>query len=1039
MSLCPEFADDLQRQQLDDLQRQLVQSLQEVSEAAKRADRISKQAKSARASAAKQMLQAAERVKQATNHDLQTRQTNIGLEERLLFVQGRLAEAEGFAEQQRSMCKGLLAAKVAAEGKVQALELERDTYVAERNLFGKARADFHNQIHSLQAKVNELEAENAALRAAQVSSNQERQLLAKQIQVLEQTSVGAGQGMKPRGQFVHDARSGQDEPPAAPWEDDVRGKYNSFSPQRFEPRSVVDPRNVLPGSSVHTPPTLWPNEANDAQYRREPRQAFTPPTAPPIAAQHRHGAFPVDRFDLDTPSRLTASNHECPTMLPKPAEKLLVASSKPHGSPGSAQHESHEAAKPRRLADGIDLLVNKNADNFEFAYAVTNNKLTQLEFVAELDPQSENMCWRSEHSHGNKCKITLKPREQKVILGSLVRRNPHATAKLKGLNFSWTPRPLDKQAVKAADAAAQRGFKALEDQMHRHGILASKLITAETIQQRCRKAGIKQFLDVEFPPNDKSLFADPNSTKNPPVIWRRPKEFLKGTIRLFTDCIHPSDIAQGALGDCWYLASLAAMAEFPKLVEACFAKTEYNDLGVYEILCFKNGMQTSVIVDDLFPCDPESGKPCYSHVEGNELWVLLLEKAWAKLHGTYERIEGGIPHRALMDLTGDTGRTLNISKEPSLWERLLEFDRLGYLMCASTPGEDHLTKSTGKKPSAGIVPGHAYTLKGAKQYGEVTLVNLRNPWGQFEWDGDWSDKSPLWTQEMKNAFHPTLSANDGSFWMSFDDFLKHYDYLSVLYQCSRVGDKWLQTKMPLELTGENVCKQCLSFKIEVNTVGFFTLLQRDERILGTPDYVNLAFAVYGPMGAPGGPKEVLRSPSWSTREIVEEVRPEQPLKPGDYVVAVYNPSLAKDRTVALLLHFDQGKTRGSAEVPTKLCSLRPEMRQQLALATAIGSSESKVSKLGPFETSGAWTPCGGYALAVRNLQQGAMSVDWDFSKCSGLRLASDYDEAASRRMKVSTRVEAPTRGCQQHYQLVAELLSTSSKRNFGFGISYKPV
>jgi|TARA_B110000305_G_C19431785_1_gene636589 hypothetical protein len=32
--------------------------------------------------------------------------------------------------------------------------------------------------------------------------------------------------------------------------------------------------------------------------------------------------------------------------------------------------------------------------------------------------------------------------------------------------------------------------------------------------------------------------------------------------------------------------------------------------------------------------------------------VILLEKAWAKLHGSYERIIGGMAHYTFRDLTG---------------------------------------------------------------------------------------------------------------------------------------------------------------------------------------------------------------------------------------------------------------------------------------------------------------------------------------------------------------------------------------------------
>ena len=49
----------------------------------------------------------------------------------------------------------------------------------------------------------------------------------------------------------------------------------------------------------------------------------------------------------------------------------------------------------------------------------------------------------------------------------------------------------------------------------------------------------------------------------------------------------------------------------------------------------------------------------------------------------------------------------------------------------------------------GIVMGYAYTLVGTKKINsknnEIKFVQLRNPWGENEWNGKWSDNSPLWT------------------------------------------------------------------------------------------------------------------------------------------------------------------------------------------------------------------------------------------------------------------------------------------------------
>lgn len=55
---------------------------------------------------------------------------------------------------------------------------------------------------------------------------------------------------------------------------------------------------------------------------------------------------------------------------------------------------------------------------------------------------------------------------------------------------------------------------------------------------------------------------------------------------------------------------------------------------MYRVKFCKNGVWVTVTVDDYFPCYPE-GEPLFARAHGNELWVMLLEKAYAKLHGNY--------------------------------------------------------------------------------------------------------------------------------------------------------------------------------------------------------------------------------------------------------------------------------------------------------------------------------------------------------------------------------------------------------------------
>ena len=53
-----------------------------------------------------------------------------------------------------------------------------------------------------------------------------------------------------------------------------------------------------------------------------------------------------------------------------------------------------------------------------------------------------------------------------------------------------------------------------------------------------------------------------------------------------------------------------------------------------------NGRKHLVIVDDLIPCRvfaSGAAKPLFAFTKQHELWAMLLEKAWAKLFGSYRR------------------------------------------------------------------------------------------------------------------------------------------------------------------------------------------------------------------------------------------------------------------------------------------------------------------------------------------------------------------------------------------------------------------
>ena len=88
---------------------------------------------------------------------------------------------------------------------------------------------------------------------------------------------------------------------------------------------------------------------------------------------------------------------------------------------------------------------------------------------------------------------------------------------------------------------------------------------------------------------------------------------------------------------------------------------------------FLNGEEREVVVDDQFPCS--GGEPAFSKSNGPELWVLLLEKAWAKVCRSYENTIIGYTGEALKALTGAPVKFLDHSFEEDIWEELLQADK----------------------------------------------------------------------------------------------------------------------------------------------------------------------------------------------------------------------------------------------------------------------------------------------------------------------------------------------------------------------------
>lgn len=159
------------------------------------------------------------------------------------------------------------------------------------------------------------------------------------------------------------------------------------------------------------------------------------------------------------------------------------------------------------------------------------------------------------------------------------------------------------------------------------------------------------FIDNSFPPKlttlgtSKKVDASMKSS-----VWLRPAQiFNKGSYELF-DGIHPDDIKQGTLGVCYYLAAIASLAERDWRIVPLFPFYS-KELGFYVVRLLVHGKPTNIVVDDFIPCLRGTNEPLFTRPNGREIWVMILEKAWAKNFGTYLSAEGMAPSLMMEDIT----------------------------------------------------------------------------------------------------------------------------------------------------------------------------------------------------------------------------------------------------------------------------------------------------------------------------------------------------------------------------------------------------
>ncbi|XP_013069901.2 calpain-D-like [Biomphalaria glabrata] len=325
----------------------------------------------------------------------------------------------------------------------------------------------------------------------------------------------------------------------------------------------------------------------------------------------------------------------------------------------------------------------------------------------------------------------------------------------------------------------------------------------QRIIQHCKSTG-DTFVDDSFPPAPKSLFLDlkrqyfvqetqsPNTKLSVSNIqWVRPQNIVVPDGLRIPWVVYrtpmPEDISQGILGNCWFFSALAVLAERCHLVEHIVISKEMCKEGVYQVRLCKDGLWKTILIDDYLPCN--SKNLIFAQARRRQLWVPFIEKAMAKLYGSYEALVAGKCIEGLATLTGAPCESIPLQAEGTrgedicadlIWAKLLSCRDLNFLMGASCGGGNMNAKEE-DFAQVGLRSKHSYSILDIQDLEGNKLVRLRNPWGRYSWKGAWSDDSPKWKDVSEASRNKLLSFGEehGVFWMEFSDLMRYFDSIDV--------------------------------------------------------------------------------------------------------------------------------------------------------------------------------------------------------------------------------------------------------------------
>lgn len=333
----------------------------------------------------------------------------------------------------------------------------------------------------------------------------------------------------------------------------------------------------------------------------------------------------------------------------------------------------------------------------------------------------------------------------------------------------------------------------------------------------------------------------------------------------------------------------------------------------------------------------------------------MIEKALAKLNGTYESIIAGRCCEGLSIVSGSPCETFylgsitnpdeKILNPDEIWIKLIESHEKGFLMCSMCANR---SISSSKFEESGLSSNHAYSVQDLREFhqGKYRFVKLRNPWGGNQrWKGE--------RENLLKEFHLTDSnetkdkakettRSDGVFWIPFEYFIQYFESVDIC----KIRSNWFEVRTQGQFRCQSSFIDGFTFEIQQRTEIDLTLhriIDKNHRFQRTD--LTLSISVVNIEKQSNGNYRIYSIPIQSQRGQHKFICTSSFLSPGFYYILpfLFDPlnKLNENHLFNLSIH-------SSSSIDVRSCSLPRQIRREYFIKLCLfhGEEISSTNRIG---------------------------------------------------------------------------------------------